>query len=349
MILKRVLKQWLIHLVIIWLLSNIFNTGSHFYKHSSWGIISDYPPVTLNTILKYIYESNVIKLDYVPLIPFTLLVELSYHCIVKKKNWVVFMLVALAVGTLTAFCFMLLRYHTPGFSIYGKYYLQASLVLAGYALLYYLGREFFRQRLYQIELKLNQSEGELRALKQQLNPHFLFNTLNYLYGTALQENAARTATGIDLMADMMRYTVTGMQQAFVPLSEEIGFIKNYLQLQKLRLPLDNEHTLETNISISDDSYHIAPMVLIPYIENAFKYGISTDNASFIRIRINVENGQLIMQVENSITPGTAKIKGTNSGLAISRKQLELLYAQKHELEVKANDTAYHVQLTLKLK
>ena len=349
MILKRVLKQWIIHLIIIGVVLNIFNTTIHFYKHSSWGVINDYPSISLKVILQYLYENNVNSLDYFPLIPFTLLVELSYHYIVIRRNWGVFVLSALGIGTLTALFFMLLRYHVPSFVIYSRYYLQSSLVLAGYALVYYLVREFFRQRLHHMQLKLNQSEGELRSLKQQLNPHFLFNTLNYLYGTAMQENAARTAIGIDLMADMMRYTVTGMQQTFVPLNQEIGFIKNYLQLQKLRMPLDDEHTLETSITISDESYDIAPMVLIPYIENAFKYGISTDNASFIRIKINVENGQLFMQIDNSITPGTAKIKGTNSGLAISRKQLELLYAQKHKLEVKPNDATYHVQLTLKLK
>ena len=218
------------------------------------------------------------------------------------------------------------------------------MVLLGYTVGYALVSEFFHHRLHLLKVRLKKSENELQVLKQQLNPHFLFNTLNYLYGTALKENASSTAEGIEIMSGMMRYTVTGMQETFVSLGEEIQFIEQYLYLQQVRLPLNEAQRVKVNIKAAEQPLLIAPMLLIPFVENAFKYGSSADDPSEIKIDISLAGSELKVTISNTIAAGQNSIKGTNSGLELTRKRLALLYREKHKLEIVPGEKVYTVRL-----
>jgi len=345
---KKLLQNWLFHTLIIWILLNIYYSLSYLYQMNIWGpmtVNSDGSPVT---VLQMLSMHNLQHPDYLFLLPFVLLVELNYWLIFKKYSIIYFIIGVLFCGAFASFFIGFvnsLKSAQPKFPVN---YLEPALAFAAYALAYSLIREFFHLRLFNVKMRLLRTENDLHQLKQQLNPHFLFNTMNYLYGTALQENATRTAEGIDLVSGMMRYTVTGMQETFVPLNDELEFIKNYLYLQQVRMPVSDDHTIETDIKTDDQPYQIAPMLLIPYIENAFKHGISTEQDSRIKVIINVENGELKMQVINTVIPDKKEVKGTNSGLALTNKRLAILYPDQHQLEINRKDHIYEVKLSLQL-
>ena len=138
---------------------------------------------------------------------------------------------------------------------------------------------------------LGKTSADLKLLQSQINPHFLFNVMNTLYGIAIQENAERTSTGIQQLGDMMRFMLHENQQDHILLIREIAYIKEYIALQKLRiadLP-SIQITVELPPEDQIEDQQIAPMLLIPFIENAFKHGISLNIPSWIRIYLSVEN------------------------------------------------------------
>lgn len=150
--------------------------------------------------------------------------------------------------------------------------------------------------------KVEVGTANLSFLKSQINPHFLFNALNTLYGTALMENAEKTADGVQKLGDMMRFMIHENQQDKIPLKREIAYVKNYLDLQMLRF--ENEENLSVDFKLPKDECEgqIAPMLLIPFVENAFKHGISTKNKSWIRINLRCMEGTVHLDLVNSIHP-----------------------------------------------
>lgn len=119
--------------------------------------------------------------------------------------------------------------------------------------------------------QLGSSQANLNLLRSQINPHFLFNTLNSLYGTALQENAERTSEGIQKLGDMMRFMLYENNQNTIALTREIEYLKSYIDLQKLRIANSPQIIIESQIDESLQGLQIAPMLLIPFVENAFKH------------------------------------------------------------------------------
>jgi hypothetical protein len=346
MTIKKFLANWWIHVLLLWLLLNGWFSFIYFYKGQLWGLYTlnkDGSPVT---IMQQLAEHNLHSLDYLFLVPFVLLVELNYWFVFKKRHVVFFILGAKITAVVAVFFTQFINVDGAQ-NKFPHDYLEPALAFFAYAIGYGLAREFVYQRLYSMKVRLKVSETELHLLKQQLNPHFLFNTLNYLYGTALRENASRTAEGIDMMSGMMRYSVTGMQENFMPLADELEFIRNYFSLQQLRQLSGDQHKIELGIKTDNKPSKIAPMLLIPFVENAFKYGISTEKESFIRVLITVENGQLKMEVDNSIT-ASIQTRGTNTGLELTRKRLDLLYKGKHSLETQNTGNAFSVKLNLQL-
>src|SRR5690606_4644492 len=153
-----------------------------------------------------------------------------------------------------------------------------------------------------LSLQVNQSSANLSFLRSQINPHFLFNALNTLYGAALMENAEKTSDGIQKLGDMMRFMLHENQMDKIPLSREIDYLRNYLDLQMLRF--NNEANLVVEIKLTDEICEgsISPMLLIPYVENAFKHGISTKSKSWIKINLRCLQGSVHLDVVNSIHP-----------------------------------------------
>ena len=196
---------------------------------------------------------------------------------------------------------------------------------------------------------LLKSKTDLQFLRTQINPHFLFNTLNTLYGTALQENAQRTAGGIQKLGDMMRFMLHENNLDFIPMSRETEYLKNYISLQKLRTRSSPEITIEENIQDQKCHHNISPMIFIPLVENAFKHGISLNEKSWIRINLRCDEKNIFFEVCNSIHPRPAndpEDKKSGIGLKNLVDRLKIIYPAKHHITVREDGKEFVVSLAI---
>ncbi len=205
-------------------------------------------------------------------------------------------------------------------------------------------------KLRGLEKALVKSKADLQFLRSQINPHFLFNTLNTLYGTALQEGAVNTASGIQELGDMMRFMLHENVLDFIQMNREIEYLKNYISLQKLRTQSSAEITIEDNIEEQSCQHQIAPMLLIPLVENAFKHGISLKKRSWIKIKLDCNEKEIRFEVRNSMhTKRDNDPEKERSGIGLKNviERLKLIYPGKHEIAVDADDKEFFVQLLIK--
>jgi sensor histidine kinase YesM len=199
-------------------------------------------------------------------------------------------------------------------------------------------------------LKMAEKEkvnAELSYLKAQINPHFLFNTLNSIYSLAI-EKSDYTATAVVKLSGMMRYVITDASHKFVSLEKEINYISDYIELQKIRL----DESIKLSYSVTGDASgkNIAPLVLISFIENAFKYGVNAEENSDLKIHIDITKGYVHLRVFNK----KVKIQQINthtSGLGIENtsNRLQLLYPGRHKLVIKDNKDDFSILLSLHIK
>jgi len=190
-------------------------------------------------------------------------------------------------------------------------------------------------------------ETELNQLKQQINPHFLFNTLNNIY-SLIAKDQTKAQESVHMLSHMMRYVLYESQSDFLPISKEIAFIKNYINLMKLRLA--NNAKLEVNIKECSKDYLISPLILITFVENAFKHSAGITKDSFISIKIDFDNSTLLYSTINSIGV-EQKLEGNNSGVGLVnlQKRLSLLYGNNYSLSTYAKENVFYSDLELKLK
>ncbi len=193
-------------------------------------------------------------------------------------------------------------------------------------------------------------EAELMHLRSQVNPHFLFNTLNTLYAYALQEKSEKTAEPIAKLANMMRYMIEDMDKEYIPLQKEAGYINDYIKLQSIRSAV--EHNIHVNISIEPDAdYVIAPMLFIPFVENAFKHGINPNKESLLHVDIKAQKGEVQFVIENSVDNNFEafyKEKGFGIGIDNVTKRLEYIYPGKHNISIAKTEAKFMVIIKIKL-
>lgn len=202
-----------------------------------------------------------------------------------------------------------------------------------------------------LQKELGKSDANLSFLQSQINPHFLFNALNTLFGTALQENAERTGEGIQKLGDMMRFMLHENMQDKISLAREVEYLSNYIDLQKLRTSRSADIKIDTLIEEQLNNLQITPMLLIPFIENAFKHGISLQQPSYIKITLQTKAQTLYFDISNSIyikaDNDPEKLK-SGIGLENVKQRLSLLYHGKHELIIRESAAEFFVHLTLQL-
>jgi len=193
--------------------------------------------------------------------------------------------------------------------------------------------------------------AELSQLRTQLNPHFLFNALNSLYTAAHREKSETTAEGIQRLADIMRFMLSENNHERILLEKEIQYLENYLYIQRLRVDETQGVDITVSLSLAMPNAYIAPMMLIPFVENAFKHGISHRSPSWIHVNLAVDNGKLEFTVANSRHQKTAhdpeEFQG-GIGMPNIRKRLELIYAHRYTLDIKETNEEYSARLTLQL-
>ena len=202
-----------------------------------------------------------------------------------------------------------------------------------------------------LSYKVDQGSANLAFLRSQINPHFLFNALNTLYGTSLQENAERTSEAIQKLGDMMRFMLHENNQDKIPVEREKEYLVNYVDLQLLRIK--EQENIDIVFSKGEDACYgeIAPMLLIPFVENAFKHGISFQKKSWVKISLRCLAGSVHLDVNNSIhrsNEDDPERKSSGIGLENVRQRLNLLYPNNHELVIRENDLEYFVHLSIKL-
>lgn len=211
---------------------------------------------------------------------------------------------------------------------------------------------FHRDKLETIltlEKDLGKKSADLQFLRSQINPHFLFNALNTLYGTALQENAGKTAGGVQKLGDMMRFMLHENHLDSIHMSREIEYLQNYIALQKLRTETSPDISISSNIQAAYCDHNIAPMLLIPFVENAFKHGISLVEKSWIKLDLSCNETSLWFDIYNSVHKRNhTDTEKDRSGIGLDnvKQRLNLLYPGKHELIIRQNEREYFVHLTL---
>lgn len=226
------------------------------------------------------------------------------------------------------------------------------MVLTGSVSIAY-GRQVLNREKTVLQTQVSTGAAELASLRAQINPHFLFNALNSLYATALKENSEKTADGIQKLGDMMRFMLQENNRDRIPLDKEIEYLRNYIDMQRLRI--DEKHNINIRVTIQepDQALYIAPMLLTPFVENAFKYGISLRNASWIHITLTLDDTRLYFKVHNSRHPKSTDTAMTEpesaqSGVGLDnvRKRLELIYPGRYQLDIQQSDQDYFVSLSL---
>lgn len=202
-----------------------------------------------------------------------------------------------------------------------------------------------------LQKELKRSSANIDFLRSQINPHFLFNALNTLYGTAIQENADRTSEGIQKLGDMMRFMLQENMQDTISLAREIEYLENYISLQRLRTDTNPGVQIQTQIQSSETLLQVAPMLLIPFVENAFKHGISLREPSYIKVTLDIKDSTLYFDVSNSkhIKQDNDPEKDKNGiGLENVKQRLQLFYPNKHELVIHDTPKEFFVHLTIQL-
>ena len=225
-------------------------------------------------------------------------------------------------------------------------FLAMSVVLG---ILIKVVRALAEKELTEAKTAAAHSESELRLLQSQLSPHFLFNTLNNMYGLSLTQHEKIPPLLLRL-SDLLRYSVYGSNEIWVPLENEVDYINNYIEFEKIRL--GDRLVLQTDISIqADDAAAIAPMLLIVFIENAFKHSKNTaDEKIFIEIVLRTWNDLVLFLVKNSRSKADQAFdKNSGFGLENVKKRLELLYPDEHKIEITKDDNWYSVMLHVKKK
>lgn len=225
--------------------------------------------------------------------------------------------------------------------------LAFKLLILIASFLYRFTKDWFRHESLRRKLESDKLAAQLNLLKFQIHPHFLFNTLNNIYSQAMQENSPKTVESIAGLSGLMRYMLEDCKQDLVLLTRELEYIQQYINLQKLRI--DEQNKIEADFRINRScTLLIAPMLLIPFIENAFKYGISIRNLSFIDIKIDLTADELSFSVQNSVHSHQERPVSTGLGLVNVRQRLTHLYPDSHALTVGQRDDVFNINLKIKL-
>lgn len=273
----------------------------------------------------------------------------------KKKMAMHLVMLLITSAVLTPLRTLVLFFISPTNSlklifIEDQYISFLSTFLVGAASsIYYILSDWINSQTEKQELANQTLQSELKFLKSQINPHFLFNTLNSLYALTLKKSDLAPEIVLKL-SEMMRYMLYECNEKSVPLEKEVNYLINYLDLEKLR------HGKKININYNQSgeikNQQIAPLLFIPFIENCFKHGVSNQIASaFVNIDVAIQKDKVDVTIENSkhaVMPGVHTKKSGGIGLVNVKRRLDLLYTDNYSLDVSDSPTTYKVELKLNL-
>jgi len=222
-------------------------------------------------------------------------------------------------------------------------FLVVFIISTGFKVL----KQWYREKQQLQELEKSKIQAELSFLKSQIHPHFLFNCLNSIYFLALSKDDKASKTILSL-SDFLRFVIVESESDFIPLEKEIKMLEEYLNLQSMRTTEKFELQFIKDGDFSE--YSIMPLTFIPFVENAFKFGISTHTNCFIHIRAGIENGTLHFACDNSIASVAKNItRSSGVGLENIRKRLELAYPNRYSLKIDEDSSSFRVKLQINIE
>lgn len=312
-----------------------------------WSIFIVLPLFVIPLSSEYLWENNTRLTIYLTnTVLLIIFFYLNFNIILpklyfqKKYLWFVISIFALLISFVLITMFaaylinpknLILERQTGLFRNYFSYFILifvVSLLLS------------YRERYKRIEQE--KIKAELDALKSQLNPHFLFNTLNDIYGLALTKSN-KTADSISKLSLMMRYVLTKANSDKVLLQDEINYLQTFVELQKIRLTEKTKINFDVKGSIK--SKQIQPLLFINFVENAFKYGVSNEHETQINIQISLNDDILNFNISNDKIKRNSSISN-NIGLENIRKRLNMIYGDNSTLKINETESTFMVNLTI---
>jgi two-component system, LytTR family, sensor histidine kinase AlgZ len=276
----------------------------------------------------------------------------------ERKRWMPYILEFIVPFTLVVTARVVAqRYIVDGFTHQEKYFYSTNFIIQTVVITLFITifisllrfvSDWFELEAIKKEVQNEKLTAELNFLKAQINPHFLFNTLNNLYYLAYSKSENTTEV-ISKLSQVMRYMIYDANHERVLLDKEIEYMQNYISLERLRL--NNQIPIDFDIKGNTTGVEVAPLILITFLENAFKHGVTSTNAqSWVNISIQVENGKLRYSVENSKGKNALQDNGGKSGIGLVnvKRRLELMYPLKHVLRVDDTDRRYYIELEITL-
>jgi two-component system, LytTR family, sensor kinase len=238
--------------------------------------------------------------------------------------------------------------HTHDFFGSIWFHLVVYGMLLSFCLAYFFTREWIRNERLKRQLIETQLTTELNFLKSQVNPHFLFNTLNNLYSIAQKSGNEQLETGIYKLSGLMRYVIYETSEAKVPLAKEIEYIHDFIGLSKLRF-IAEEVRVNFLVEGPVNNVLIAPMILIPFVENAFKHGVKIESSSEIDVIVKAGSDKIVFECINDVH-NVRKTTEQHAGIGLEnvQRRLDLLYPGKHTLNIDKTPVKYKVYLELTL-
>jgi len=221
-----------------------------------------------------------------------------------------------------------------------------NILISGFSIGLRISEKFVQQEKQQKELEKVKLTTELALLKNQVSPHFFFNTLNNIY-SLIELKSADAQKAVLQLSKLMRYLLYESEQGEVKLSQELEFMNNYVDLMKLRL--NSKFDLQVSFPGDSKDIIIPPLLFVPFVENAFKHGISYQDKSFIHISLEIEQDSLIFKCINSIAQNGDNKENNFSGIGLEniRKRLSLLFPERHELNINTKESVFEVFLKIK--
>lgn len=297
-----------------------------------------------NTIIVVILHALVSYFNLYVLVPLLL----------QNKRYIAYVLSILLSITLTCFPLAFIIYlldpdntskiWSVNFFVFNSF--QTSYAV-GLTMVLRLSIQWYQREKEKSELQRITSETELKFLKSQINPHFLFNSLNSIYSLTLKKSDNAPQTVLKL-SEMLRYLLYEAGEKKVSIDKEIAYLNNYLELERIRLGTRGKIIFETEID--SEEYLIEPMLIMPFVENCFKHGLNTlATGGWVSILLNIKNGVLNAEISNNIKGEKTDYKEDRVGgigIVNVKKRLKLLYPGKHKLLITNTNNVYKIDLEL---
>jgi two-component system LytT family sensor kinase len=273
--------------------------------------------------------------------------------LLRKKIWMYFLMLVLGLVAVSGLNIVfilgtnnLVEHHHP-FSLWRTALVPFYPAIMAFALSSALRitMEWFNNERQKKEMEAEKLSSELAFLKSQVNPHFLFNILNNICSLA-RKKSDETENAIIKLSQIMRYMLQDSKDEKVNLEKEVEYLQSYIELQRLRLP--EQVKIDFTINGQPELITIEPLLLIPFVENAFKHGVSYQDSSEISIHLDIKKQSLSFSVRNNIArhAGNAVEQGSGIGLKNVMRRLELLYPNRHQLNIRDDGSKYLVELEI---